>query len=215
MVKLALKRLIKKKIMFFLPLFVLGVVLPLLSVFFYRHYSGDYEEFISNITLQMHVWIPMCSVWWVILLFNDFFEDEGNELLYIYFRPKQLFAEHISIVILYVASIVVFFGLFRIFVPLEIFVSFQLIAESFVISSATYFLCFAFQKTGTGLLMAMVYCIYLNLFDTLKLLKFLSVFPESSAADVENIELIKVSVIISFLFLFSGFLLSKFHKTFK
>ncbi len=63
--------------------------------------------------------------------------------------------------------------------------------------------------------MAMTYCIYLNLFDTLKLLKFLSVFPENSVADTENMELIKISVIISFLFFFSGFLLSKFHKTFK
>lgn len=212
MVKLALKRLIKKKIMFFLPLIMMGVVLPLLSVFFYRHDAGDYEEFISNITLQMHVWIPMFSAWWVILLFNDFFEGEGNELLYIYFRPRQLFAEHIFFVILYVASIVVIFSLFRIFFDLEIFVLFQLMAESLVISSATYFLCFAFQKTGVGLLMAMVYCIYLNLFDNLKLLKFLSVFPESSVADAENMELIKISVIFSLLFLCFGFLLSKFRR---
>ena len=88
-------------------------------------------------------------------------------------------------------------------------------SAGFGISSATYFLCFAFQKTGVGLWMAMTYCIYLNLFDTLKLLKFLSVFPENSVADTENMELIKISVIISFLFFFSGFLLSKFHKTFK
>lgn len=215
MVKLALKQLIKKKIMFFLPLFFLGGVLPLLSVFLYRNFENDYEEFISNITLQMHVWIPMFSAWWGILLFNDFFENEGNELLYMYYRPVHLLVEQLFVSLLYVIALILFFSLFQHFVDVEKFLLVQLIAESLVISSAVYFLCFAFQKTGVGLLMAVTYCIYLNLFDSLKLLKFLSIFPESSIADTENVGVIKISVFISFLFLCSGFLSSKICRTFK
>lgn len=215
MVKLAFKRLIKRKIMFLVPLFMMGVVLPLISVFFYRQNADLYETFVSDVVLQMHVWIPMLSAWWVILLFNDFFENEGNELLYIYFRPGQLLAEHILVTLLYGVCVVIFCVVFRMFVLFEIFVMVQLLAESFAISSAVYFLCFAIQKTGVGLLMAMAYCVYLNLFDYLKLLRFLSVFPESRVADEKNVELVKSCMIISVLFLVLGFLLSKFRRTFK
>ena len=215
MFELFFLRLTKRKRMFSVPLVIIYFVLPILSFFIYKQKSDIYEEFVSAVVLQMHVWIPMLSSWWVILMFHSFFENEGNEVLYIHVRPLQFLLDYLGVFFLYSFFIVVFSLVFRFFVPYEIFVIGQLLAESLFISSAVFFMCFAVQKTGVGLLMAIAYCVYLNLFDYLKLFKFLSVFPESRGMDAPNLRLIKICIVGSMLCILMGTVLSKFRRAYK
>lgn len=215
MIYLTFVRLRKKKALAFVPFFVLYVFLPILSILFQYHYRDSQEEFLRVVTQQLHVWIPMFSSWWPILLLNDFFDSEGNELLYLYHSPLYFLGAQCLSVFLYSGAIVLFFCVFQMLVSFEIFVLAQLMIESLVISSLTYFLCFLLQNTGAGFLIVIVYCIYINLFDNLNLLSFMSIFPQESMVTQENIELLKGSGLAALIFMGGGFVCSLLRKGYK
>lgn len=216
MLRLTLARLQKKKVMALIPLFVSFVLLPLMGLFFCYRYEGDTQGAVREFTLQMHVWIPLFSAWWGLVLFQDFFESGGNELLYLYHHPPYFLKIQCAAVLLYSFCIAACFlicrQICRQFIPLEWFLVVQLLAESFFAAALAYFLYFAFLNTGAGLLIVAAYCIYLNLFDTLGMLDFISVFPKYSDITAENVRLIECSCLSALIFLVLGFLCSKFHK---
>jgi len=81
---LTLQRLRKKKAAAMLPLVVLYLFLPGIILLFHFHYREEPEVFQRIVLQQLHVWIPLFSGWWILLLFHDFVDCEGNELLYLY-----------------------------------------------------------------------------------------------------------------------------------
>lgn len=215
MSKLLFVLLKKSKLFFFVPLFILGVVLPFMCVFFYNHYNKDMQLFMQNIIIQLHLFIPLLSSWWTILILKDFYESDGNELLYLYYRPRHLLVVHCMSVVMYIGMIIVFFFIFQIFTNATIFFMYQLIVESLVVSSLVYFLCMALQNTGTGLLIVLSYCVYINLFDSLRVLTFMSIFPMNGEASSENIRLIEISLMITVVLLGGGYVFSKIRHVYK
>jgi hypothetical protein len=177
--------------------------------------SSDQEFFIAAVTQQMHLWIPLFSSWWIILLFHDFFDNEGNELLYLYHRPTYFLCNQCVFMLLYGSATTLFYLIFRIFIDVNLFVLLQIIVESYVISSFVYLLCFVLHNTGTGLLIVSAYCIYILLFDEFKYLSFLSIFPETNIANQDNISRIVISSVLIVMFLFIGFVFSKLRHVYK
>lgn len=215
MVYLTLQRLRKKKAAALLPLAVLYLFLPAMTALFYFHYKEEQEIFLRVVMQQLHVWIPLFSSWWIILLFHDFVDCEGNELLYLYHKPSYFLKVLSLSFLLYSGAVSLFFVVFRIYVPGERFVLLQLVTEIFVISSLAYFFCFLLQNTGSGFLMIAAYCIYIILFDHLRILSFMSIFPESGTASPENITLMGKSFLAAVLFLAAGLICSRFRRILK
>ncbi len=212
---LILQRLRKKKAAAVLPLLVLYLFLPGIILLFYFHYNEEPEVFQRIVLQQLHVWIPLFSVWWILLLFHDFVDCEGNELLYLYHMPLDFLRSLCLSFVLYSVAVTLFFVAFQRFVPVGFFVLLQLIAEICVISSLAYFLCFLLQNTGSSFLIIAAYCFYVILFDQLGILRFLSVFPESAESVAENIALIRNSLTAAFLFAAAGLICSRFRRIFK
>ena len=215
MLRLTFVRIRKKKIMALLPLLILFVLFPAMSLFFSRQNEGGMEEALRIFTRQMHVWIPIFSIWWGLLLFHDFFMAGGNELLYLYHKSSYFIKIQSVAMLLYSFCIAASFFICRQFMPLEYFLLIQLIAEAFFAVALAYFLFFAFLNTGVGLLTVAAYCIYINFFDTLGLLDFMSVFPNDSFVTSENIHLIGFSCLSALVFLVLGFLCSIFRREYK
>lgn len=215
MIYLTFARLRKKGIKFLVPLFVLFVVLPVMGLIFRRHYADSPEQFLRVIVTQLHVWVPVFSSWWSLVLFHDFFESEGNELLYLYHKPVFFLQVQYLAILLYAVGIFLFFLVFQIIAPIDSFALPQLIAESFAISSLTYFLCFLLLNTGAAFLVPVAYSIYINLFDSLNLLSFLSIFPENSFMTSENVKLIVYCCAAAVIFSFGGFVCSKYRRKYK
>lgn len=215
MIYLTFARLRKKGIKFLVPLLVLFVVLPVMGLVFRRHYADSPEQFLRVIVTQLHVWVPVFSSWWSLVLFYDFFESEGNELLYLYHKPVFFLQVQYLAILLYAVGIFLFFPVFQIIAPIDSFALLQLIAESFAISSLTYFLCFLLLNTGAAFLVPVAYSIYINLFDSLNLLSFLSIFPENSFMTSENVKLIVHCCVAAVIFSLGGFVCSKYRRKYK
>lgn len=215
MVFLTIARLKKKKMLFLIPLLVLGIVLPVLIAIIIHQNAGDVQMAKAEIFRQLHVWVPMFATWWTILVFQDFFEHEGNEILYLYHSPLQFLKDQCLVQLWYVMVVCVFFCAIYRSVGLEGFVLLQLLMESLFIGSLTYFLCFLFQNSGGTLLIVIAYSIYLNLFDSLKMFQFMSVFPEKLMRTQEDVRRIYACIILSLFFVTGGFVCSKIRRVYK
>lgn len=115
---------------------------------FLVRYVEEPERIVEEVIALLHTCIPMAGCWWIILLYQDFFEWEGNELLYYYHSWRQLIKEYIFVVAVYVG--VSGFIVFCIQQTIEFpfFVIVQLSAETVFIASLTLFFSFLLQNTG-------------------------------------------------------------------
>lgn len=66
------------KSMAVLPIAVLYFLMPLLNV---ADILSNGEQSINAISKTVQQYLPMISIWWPILVFRQFIETNGNELL--------------------------------------------------------------------------------------------------------------------------------------
>lgn len=212
---LTLARLKKKKLLFLVPFLVMGVLVPALIMLIIYQNGGDIWLARTDIFRQLHVWIPMFAVWWTILVFQDFFEHEGNEILYLYHSPVQLLRDQCLVLVWYIMTIGFFWLLFYRFAGFGEIVLIQLVLESLFIGNFSYFLCFFLQNSGGTFLIVLAYCIYLNLFDSLNLFRFMSVFPEDVVVAQTDVRRMYMSAVLAVLFLMGGFVSSQLRHVYK
>lgn len=212
---LTLARLKKKKLLFLVPFLVMGVLVPALIMLIIYQNGGDVLLARTDIFRQLHVWIPMFAVWWTILVFQDFFEHEGNEILYLYHSPVQLLRDQCLVLVWYIMTIGFFWLLCYRLTGLGETVLIQLVLESLFIGNFSYFLCFFLQNSGGTYLIILAYCIYLNLFDSLKLFQFMSVFPEGYAETQQDARRMYMCAVLSVFFMIGGFVSSKLRHVYK
>lgn len=70
------------KIIFWIPLVILNVFLPIMNYLQYKT-SGFGELLYLNIIQYAQMFIPFCSVWWVIFIARQYVETDGNELYFV------------------------------------------------------------------------------------------------------------------------------------
>lgn len=215
MILTSLLRLKRNTIMMSVPFFILFVFLPVLVALLYFFYKDNPEAFLRESVRHLHVWIPLFASWWSLLLVDDFFDDEGNELLYLDHRPLYFPAAWCVTTALYGIFTAVFFVVVKQILPVGFFLLAQLVVESIFMSFLSFALCFLFLNTGISFLAAVFYCVYLNLFDSLRLLSFLSVFPEESIATPQTVNLCRDAGLAAVLFFAGGFLCARFHRCYK
>ena len=148
MISLLWARLRKRKAMIVIPIFIIGILVPIMCFYFSVLYVEEPERIVEEVIALLHTCIPMTGCWWIILLYQDFFEWEGNELLYYYHSWRQLIKEYIFVVAVYVgvSGFIVFCIQQTIEFPL--FVIGQLSVETVFIASLTLFSSFLLQNTG-------------------------------------------------------------------
>lgn len=168
----------KRKVAAFIPIFLTGILIPLLCYHYSVRYAHEPEQMAREVLALLHTCVPLSAAWWIILLYQDFFGQEGNELLYYYYPQRELIKEYALVLAAYGALAgAVFIGVKRI-ARLPLFVLLQLEVETLCVAALTFFCTFFFLNTGGSLLITAAYCIYINLFDTLGLFQFMSVFPD-------------------------------------
>ncbi len=197
MISLLWARLRKRKAIMVIPIFIIGIFVPIMCHYFSVRYVEEPERIVEEIIALLHTCIPMAGCWWIILLYQDFFVWEGNELLYYYHSWRQLIKEYIFVMAVYagISGFIAFCIQQTIDFPL--FVIGQLSVETVFIASLTLFSSFLLQNTGGSLLIVIAYCVYLNHFDSLGIFQFMSVFPRREEFLNFNVGLLRNALISS------------------
>lgn len=167
----------KRKLLILLPVLGAGIFVPLMCRYYCIHFADTPDEIIKNALTLMHTCIPMLVSWWIVLLYHDFFSWEGNELLYYYYSQPALLKQYVIVLLVYGLMETVVFAVVGNMVDMPYFILGQLTAETLCVAAMTYFFAFLLLNTGGCLLVSIGYCVYINMFDTLDLFGFMSIFP--------------------------------------
>ncbi len=197
MISLLWARIRKRKTMIVIPIFIIGIFVPIMSYYFSVQYVKEPERIVEEVIALLHTCIPMAGCWWIILLYQDFFEWEGNELLYYYHSLRQLIKEYIFVVAVYIGISGFIIFCIQQTIDFPFYLIGQLSAEIMFIASLTLFSSFLSQNTGGSLLIVLAYCVYLNHFDSLGIFQFMSVFPQREEFLYFNVGLLKNALISS------------------
>lgn len=90
MSKLYFVQMTKNKLRFAVPLIALFVLIPALAALILTGPESDIK--MADCIRQLHVWVPLFSTWWILLYAGDFFSHDGNELMYLIWKPHQIIA---------------------------------------------------------------------------------------------------------------------------
>lgn len=215
MVKMYLVQMTKNKIRFIVPIVVLLVLIPAMIGTIVSSSGNPDDVKMADVIRQLHVWIPLFSGWWSIVFTADFFSSDGNELMYLFHRQIYVFGGQMAALIFYLLLVCGGFCLYGEICPMEEVVLWQLLPESAMVCSLTFFICFLLQNTGAALMTSVLYCIYLNLFDTLNMFGFLSVFPRDMQSAVWDQGMAVKAIAGTIVFLSAGTLLFQVRRVYK
>lgn len=171
----------KRKMMFLIPVLVLGVFVPLLLRHYTVIYAGYEDQLMWYALTLLHTCVPMLVSWWIVLLYQDFFGWDGNELLYYYYPCSMLAKQYVAAVIVYVVLESAAFCGYRLIVPAADLVLAQLVSETLCMAAFTCLCAFLLQNTGASLLVSICYCVYINMIDRSGYFDFISIFPHPDA----------------------------------
>lgn len=215
MVSLTVQCLYKRKWVAVLPLLILYVLLPGITVMFFCHYQNDYDRFLQVVIQQLHVWIPMMGAWWILVLFHDFVDCEGNELLYLFHGIGFFFKTVVLVLALYSAFSTPLCFFYVLKFQTGMFLMLQLFLETAAMVSFAFFVCFLLQNTGACFLLIVAYCVYILLFDTTGILGFLSIFSLDTNISAENIIRLRNTGIVSLCSFFAGLACTRIRRVYK
>lgn len=144
-----------------MPFFVLYVLLPVMNVMQYHKY-GQGEMFLTQIYVSAFILIPVLAPFFVVFVFQEYYETMGNELLFLYKRDKLFSAIgysvlfHLLTVPLFLVYIMIDKRFFMEFVRMSIVIYF--------VCSFAYFLMVLFHSIAITWVMIICYGIYNLLF---------------------------------------------------
>lgn len=213
MIQLYIIQMTKNKLRFLAPIVVLFVLVPALIALIAASGNTGYQK--SDMLRQLHVWIPLFATWWVLLYNSDFFSSHGNELMYLIYKPWQIATCQLFNLVLYILFASLAFVRLRLLYPFPNLLLCQLLVESAMMGSMTFFCCYLFQNTGAALLVAVLYDIYLNLFDELSFFHAISIFPHQMLEVEWEWSQIEKAMLGMIVFFVAGAVLAKGRRVYK
>lgn len=181
MTKLLIFNAKQNKIKYIIPLLFSYIIMPLIAYTITSNTPDDeLQDVIFDILKYLHILIPILSVWWILLYFSSFFSKKGNELIYFYHKTHSILGIFITNIILFLIlftpTVFIYNSIFK-FSPTWYF---EYLLESLVISSIYYWFSFITQNIGSGLIVIIIYSLYVNIFDITGSLEKISIFPSNT-----------------------------------
>lgn len=210
--KLYLVQMTKNKLRFLVPFAALFVLIPALAALILSGPESDIKT--ADCIRQIHVWIPLFSTWWILIYAGDFFSHDGNELMYLIWKPHQITACVAAGIAAYMAAAVLSFALLQTIQPFDVLLLWQILAETWMLAGMVFFCCFLFQSTGAALMVAVLYDIYLNLFDGLHMFSAISVFPQQTLTVEADPPRMLAALVAGIVFFAGGAVCVKYRKVY-
>lgn len=143
------------KVLFFVPLFVFYIVIPLMA---YAYTLSPIAPQDLNITLEQvsYLFVPVFSVWWLYLSLKEYLEGEGNELLVMSGGIGAMSA------VFFCATVISFLPVFLFYdnsmgETTDLFL--QMTVASFLMYGVVLAAAFAFRSVAVAILAALCYAI--------------------------------------------------------
>ncbi|MCI8793482.1 MAG: hypothetical protein HFG38_11945 [Eubacterium sp.] len=161
----------------YLPIIIGFCILSFSSSYYCDLYAGDFDTIHLYIIPNFHMLVSMMSVWWTILFYSGFVSEQGNELLFLRFKPNRLMGCQIFLEVLYVILVFFYFFFVRDTYQLPVSFFYLLAAESFLMNGVAFLLIHLTRSISLSLGSVALYCVFLLKFDQMDMFGIISIFP--------------------------------------
>lgn len=145
------------KILFFIPLFIINVLIPFLNYIEYTQHGIGNELYMS--ILEYSQWLmPFVSVWWSLFALRDYIENDGNELLYVH-KASQQFIDIFLLFFLCILNITVIFSVYTLLIPSMKYEYVRILSICIFYFGIMFFLSILTKSTTIALLVVILYTI--------------------------------------------------------
>lgn len=194
------------RFLFFVPFVLIYVVIPLICV--PKYFSvGIGEELYRTILEFTQMLIPVMSVWWLIFVFREYIESEGNEILFLYSKRIKL-SDATILFFFYVVTILPFYILSCFLFQNFIFELIKMVMICVFYFGLSYLLIFLSSSTAITWMTIFLYTVANSVFY-----KDQAIFPLYYSLDAVSIysclEFYLPLMLLGLLFLFLGVYVNK------
>lgn len=215
MIRLYIRQMTRNKIVFLIPIIVLFIILPLILKGIIVIDSDSENMILPHMLQTYHTLVPIFSCWWGILFVNDYFNDNGNEMIYLVNKLPSLIFVYFSGILCYSVLLAIATCIYRsVIYDVSFDLIYQLIVESFAMYSIVFFISFLIRNTAMGIMFSLIYCVYINIFDIQKMFASVSIFPKDILLPIDwNLEL--KNFVVAIIFFILGLFLYKYNREYK
>lgn len=172
-----LKLVIKyKMIALFIPIIVAFSLLTLSCLYYRNLYSNDIESIKMYVVPDFHLIISLMSVWWLILLFSNIISEKGNEVFYLYVQMNSVIKCIFLFEVIYSSLVCCYFLIVKDVFMLDFSLLILLVGEILFMNGIAFLVMQITKNTSIGLVISVVYCIYILKFDKFNVFDMISVF---------------------------------------
>lgn len=192
------------KVYYFIPLILLYVFLPILSIgIVYIYESTENAYFI--IFKEVEKYIPILSIWWTTFIFREYIEEDGNEVLYCINETGKVKVSQIILIFLwYVVHVGILYLGFSIFWDNMILEFIKIVIQSLFFSSLLYLLIYTLKSTTISFMLLVIYELFM-LFINSEIVNYISIFHYGENLTVKTIITKYVLILlVSIVFLIAG-----------
>ncbi|MBZ9637734.1 ABC transporter permease [Clostridium sp. FP1] len=204
MIKITYFSLKNLKIYYFVPLIILYIFIPILNIGMVN-LSGNIENAYVLVFSEAEKYIPILSLWWIIFVFKEYIEEDGNEILYCIEDSGKVKIHHISLLFAwYIIHVSVLFLIYSLFWD-NVFLEFiKTVIQCFFFTSVAYMLMYTLKSTTISFMFLLIYEL-LSIFINSKSFNYISIFENGEKISLQAI-ITKYSVffIVGILFLIIG-----------
>lgn len=198
------------KTMFWIPLILVDVFVPVFAFYLYK--TQEISSAGWQLQTVLSIIVPITSVWWPIFLFRVFIETKGNEIFFV--MKKSVFAETFVPFLLFEINTFLIMSIFAKFFPLVNQLLPVLLPVTFFLFGLAYFVSFLSGSVTITILINVVYILINSVTYTAKPIPF--IYTSAIGVTDENVGVVLIPIaVVGIIFLTLGIILNSRFKSFK
>lgn len=189
---------------YLIPVIIVLVFLPILTIGI-TYMVGDVEGSRILVFREIEKFVPLLSLWWIVFIFKEYVEGDGNELLYCVGGSGKVKLTQVLLAFFwYVTHIGALFLGYSIFWD-NIFLEFlKIVIQCFFFTSSFYMLIYTLKSTTISFMLLLVYKLF-ALFTNSGISNYISVFEKGEHINLSIIATkYLIVLIVAFFFLIIG-----------
>ncbi len=140
----------------YIPFLVNYFILPG-TLYAFSKFVDNYE--LENYFVQLSfLFIPIMSIWWIVLILHEYTEGKGSEVLWIYEKGKL--TDVLIFLAMYILSLIPFMLCAMNVLMVDIALFGQMFAQSFFYAGTIYMLAFMFHSVTAAFIPVFAYNLY-------------------------------------------------------
>ncbi len=197
-----------------LPVLVLAMVMVGIIALGRMQYLLEGEELVQHFLPEIQIFLPLMCGWWTLIIHSPFVEKKGNEVLYLYIKPRTILTCQITVELLFLILLFGVYMLTKSQFPVPAFLFGQICVECLTIGGFLFLMVGILKNMGAAFGVVLAYSFFVNKLDAFCVFQPVSIYFSELGKSAENVDKMCVVLGLSVLFHLLGYLSVKYRRVY-